>query len=249
MEVPYIFWLLVAPAAFALAVFGGRGVMELQVALRAGELAAISPPPRWPVTRGFLALLAAVPAGVVTAPLEGGRWGAALVAAALAWAVAPRFLASARERVAAALLEELPLQLDLVALAVESGSSLAGAWAVGVEHAPEGALRRALDRVVLELHSGAELFDALRLLEERTGVKLFGNLPAALRSAEKFGLPLAPVLREKARQAAANRFARAEHLARTAPLRLWAALMLCIAPCTLVVLAFPVAKLLALLVG
>jgi tight adherence protein C len=55
------------------------------------------------------------------------------------------------------------------------------------------------------------------------------------------------VLRERARQAAAARFARAERRARVAPLRLWATLMLCIAPCTLLVLAFPVARLLALL--
>jgi len=39
----------------------------------------------------------------------------------------------------------------------------------------------------------------------------------------------------------------AERLARAAPLKLWATLMLCIAPCTLLVLAFPVAQLLALL--
>ena len=36
-------------------------------------------------------------------------------------------------------------------------------------------------------------------------------------------------------------------LARAAPLKLWATLMLCIAPCTLLVLAFPVSQLLALL--
>jgi tight adherence protein C len=62
-------------------------------------------------------------------------------------------------------------------------------------------------------------------------------------------MPLAPVLRERATQSAANRFARAERRARAAPLKLWATLVLCIAPCTLVVLAFPMAKLLALLAG
>jgi tight adherence protein C len=56
------------------------------------------------------------------------------------------------------------------------------------------------------------------------------------------------VLRERARQAAAGRFARAERQARAAPLKLWATMVLCIAPCTLLVLAFPVARLLALIV-
>jgi tight adherence protein C len=68
----------------------------------------------------------------------------------------------------------------------------------------------------------------------------------ALRSAERAGVDAGAVLRERARQAAAARFARAERLARAAPLKLWATLMLCIAPCTLLVLAFPAAQLLAL---
>jgi len=57
------------------------------------------------------------------------------------------------------------------------------------------------------------------------------------------------VLRERARQASALRFARAEKLARAAPLKLWATLMLCLAPCTLLVLAWPMARLLALIAG
>ena len=40
----------------------------------------------------------------------------------------------------------------------------------------------------------------------------------------------------------------AERLARVAPLKLWATMLLCIAPCTLLVLAFPVARVLALVI-
>ena len=58
----------------------------------------------------------------------------------------------------------------------------------------------------------------------------------------------AGVLRDRARHCAASRFARAERLARAAPLKVWAALLLCLAPCTAVVLAFPLAQLLAKLV-
>jgi tight adherence protein C len=66
----------------------------------------------------------------------------------------------------------------------------------------------------------------------------------ALRAAEKLNLPLAEVFRDRARQSAAHRFARAERRARAAPLKLWAALVLCIGPCTVVVLAFPLARVL-----
>jgi tight adherence protein C len=99
------------------------------------------------------------------------------------------------------------------------------------------------------MHAGAEPLEALRALEQRTGLRPLATLVTALRSAEKFGVSAAQIFRERARQSAAQRFARAERLARAAPLRLWAALVLAIVPCTFVVLAFPLARLLASIVG
>jgi tight adherence protein C len=246
---PAIVWLLLGAAAFALAVWGLRGLLDIRAALRAGELERLSSPPRWPVTRAAAGCLPALPVWLVTSSLGPTRWLAAAAVAALGVAVAPRFLEAARARVADELRDELPLHLELIALALEGGGTLPGAIALCAEHAPEGALRRAWGRVLLDIHGGAEPLEALRAFEERLGFKLFGHLLTALRSAERLGFPAAMVLREKARQAAAQRFARAEHLARTAPLKLWATLMLCIAPCTLVVLAFPFAKLLAIAAG
>jgi tight adherence protein C len=144
------------------------------------------------------------------------------------------------------MLDDLPLHLDLMAMSVEAGGSLSAALALAGEHGPDGALRRAFVRVLLEVHGGVELTDALRALDQRLGLRPISIVVAALRAADKLKLPLARVLRERATQSAANRFARAERLARAAPLKLWATLMLCIAPCTLVVLAFPVARMLAL---
>ena len=100
---------------------------------------------------------------------------------------------------------------------------------------------------MLQIHSGVPAQEALRELEQRIGIRAFSTFVAALRSADRAGIDAAVILRERARQAAATRFARAERLARAAPLKLWATLMLCIAPCTLLVLAFPVAKLLAMI--
>ena len=65
----------------------------------------------------------------------------------------------------------------------------------------------------------------------------------------KLNLDVAQVLRERARQSAGYRFARAERLARAAPLKLWAALVLAIAPCTFVVLSLPIAHMLARIAG
>jgi hypothetical protein len=115
--------------------------------------------------------------------------------------------------------------------------------------APDGPLRRAWAQAVLDIHAGAEVQDVLKDLDQRLGLRPFSVALLALRSAERAGMDAGVVLGERARQAAAGRFARAERLARAAPLKLWATLMLCIAPCTLIVLAFPVAQLLAMIAG
>jgi len=235
-----------AMAACAAGIPGLGGLFEIRAALRLGELERLSAPRHWRATRAFIGALAAVPVYVATAPLGSGAVGAALVAALLAYAVSPGLLREARRRAEQALLDELTLQLDLMALVLESGSSLKTAITLCAERAPDGPLRRAWVAAMLEIHGGAEVQEVLRAMEQRIGLRTLSVLVAALRSAERAGLDPAPVVRERARQAAASRFARAERLARVAPLKLWATMLLCIAPCSLLVLAYPVARLLAL---
>jgi len=239
-------WMLVL-AGGALAVPGLRGLLEIRGALRNGELARLAAPRQWMATRAFVGFLTAMPVYAATASLGPGALGAMLVAASLAFAVAPLFLDSLRRRAEQDLLDELALHLDLIALAMEAGSSLTSALHACAERAPDGPLRRAWGRAVLDIHAGAEVLDVLKDLEQRLALRPFSMALMALRNAERAGMDAGVVLRERARQAAAGRFARAERLARAAPLKLWATLMLCIAPCTLLVLAFPAAQLLALL--
>jgi tight adherence protein C len=249
VDLPIVFLVPVVAAAFAVSVFGLRGALELHSALRLGELERLDAPSQWPATRALCGLALALPVLVATASLGGGAWLAAGSVAALGYCAAPRFLASARARVEREVLDDLPLHLDLLALAMESGSTLGSAFSFCAEHAPEGTLRRAWTRVILEVHQGMEPLDALRGLEQRLRLRPLVTLVLTLRTAERLGLPLAQVLRDKARQSAANRFAYAEHRARTAPLKLWATLVLCLAPCTCVVLAYPVARMLARVLG
>jgi tight adherence protein C len=155
------------------------------------------------------------------------------------------FRDEARQRAEQGLLDELALHLDLIALVTASGGSLTSAVTICAERAPDGPLRRAWARAALEIHGGAPVHDVLREMEQRLGLRALSTLIAALRGAEKAGLDPALVLRDRARQAAASRFARAERLARAAPLKLWATMALCIAPCTPLVLAFPMSRLLA----
>ena len=246
---PFAVWLLIAGGLFALGVHGVRGLLGIREAIRSAELTALVDPPHWRLTRAFLGAGAALPVLMLASTLGWGAFAAAGVVSVLGFAVAPRFLASIRARVEREVLDDLPLHLDLMALVMESGGSLPAALAIAAENGPRGALQRALEGVLLDVHGGTEPLDALRALDQRVGLRSLNTLVTSLRSADRLGMPLAPVLRERATQSAANRFARAERLARAAPLKLWATLVLCIAPCTLVVLAFPVARLLSLIVG
>jgi tight adherence protein C len=246
---PLAVWLLLAGGLFGIGIHGVRGVIAIRRAMRIADLVELADPPQWRTTRAFLGACAALPVLLLSATLGWGALVAALVAGGLGYAVAPQFLQSVRARVAREILDDLPLHLDVMALAMEAGASLPAALALTAEHGPAGSLRRAFESVLLDVHAGIEPLDALRTLDQRIGLRPFNTCVMALRSAEKLGMPLAPVVRERATQSAAHRFARAERLARAAPLKLWATLVLCIAPCTLVVLAFPVAKLLALIVA
>jgi tight adherence protein C len=248
-ELPLFFLVLLVGGAFALSVFGLRGVLGIRAALREADFESLSAPRLWPVTRAFCGLCVALPVLIAAASLGNVAWPAALAAGALGYSVTPRFLDSALQRERRQVLDDLALHLDLMALVTEAGSSLTAALGTCAERAPDGALRRAWLRVVLEIHAGAEPFEALRALDQRLGLRPISTLIATLRSAERLGVDCAALLRERARQAAANRFARAERHARAAPLKLWATLMLCIVPCTLVLLAFPVARLLAMVIA
>jgi tight adherence protein C len=251
MELPSLVFVLAAAGVIALGVFGLRGLLEVREALRLAEFDRLTVAVDWAATRGLVGVLAAIPAtllvGVANGPdmalLAGG------ITIPLGFWLSPHWLRAARRRIEHAILDELAVHLDLLALAMESGSTWLAALANCVEKAPDGPLRRAWQRVILEIHAGAEPLDALRNLEQRLRLRPFATLVSALRAAEKLQQAVAPVLRDRARQAAAGRFARAEREARAAPLRLWAAMLLCLLPCTAVVLAFPAAELLARLVG
>jgi len=248
-ELPWFVLVASSVSVFGLSVFALRGLLEIRDALRVADLSRLSPPAHWPLTRCWLGVAAGVPVLLATSRLGAAAWLAAAVTAALGYQAAPVFLAAACRRVEQEARDDLALHLDLIALAMEAGSRLPAALAMCVERVPAGALKRAWSLVILEIHDGVDPFEALRGLEQRTGLNALGALVAALRSAERLNLEPAPVVRERARQCARQRFAHAERLARAAPLKLWAALVLAIAPCTLVIMAFPIAHALALIAG
>jgi tight adherence protein C len=145
------------------------------------------------------------------------------------------------KRIELEVIKNLPNFLDMLTLAVESGCNLTVGITVAVEKTPESPLRRAFARLLREVRSGRGRVDALRMLEERMDTNAVTSLTTTLVQAEKTGASLGAVLRAQSTQRTNERFARAEKMAMEAPVKMLGPLILCIFPCTFVVLGFPIA--------
>jgi tight adherence protein C len=244
-----LLWLLgggVAIGAFVLALQGLGALADVRASLVEAHFAALEPPPRWALLRAFAALVFALPAFLLPQG-EAFRVLLLVAAAGAGYAAAPTLLRAAVARTRASVEVALPVHVDIIALAVESGGSLVAGITLCVDRTADGPLRRAWLRLLGELREDESPLEALRAMEQRLHLPAFSSLVQALRNAERTGAELAPVLRARARHYAAERFAAAERRARAAPLKLWATLVLCIAPCSLILLAFPAARMLAAL--
>lgn len=144
------------------------------------------------------------------------------------------------KRVEMEVLKNLPNFLDMLTLAIESGCNLTVAINIAVEKTPDNALRRGFARLLREIRSGRNRIDALRMLEERLDNAALSSLVSTLVQAEKTGASLGSVLRAQSTQRTNERFARAEKLAMEAPVKMLGPLILCIFPCTFVVIGFPI---------
>ena len=144
------------------------------------------------------------------------------------------------KRIQIEVLKNLPNFLDMLTLAIESGCNLTVGINIAVEKTPDNALRRAFARLLREIRSGRNRVDALRMLEERLDNPAVSSLITALVQAEKTGASLGTVLRAQSTQRTNERFARAEKLAMEAPVKMLGPLILCIFPCTFVVIGFPI---------
>jgi len=144
------------------------------------------------------------------------------------------------KRIEIDVLKNLPNFLDMLTMAIESGCNLTVALNIAVEKTSDNALRRAFARLLREIRSGRNRVDALRMLEERLDNSAISSLVTALVQAEKTGASLGGVLRAQSTQRTNERFSRAEKLAMEAPVKMLGPLILCIFPCTFVVIGFPI---------
>lgn len=135
---------------------------------------------------------------------------------------------------------ELPGYVEMLTLALEAGGALSVALRVATDRARDGVLRRGFLRVQGDMRAGRTRTDALRALAERFEDPAVTALVAALIQAEASGTSLASVLRAQAEQRLNERFTRAEKQALEAPVKMLGPLVLCIFPCTFLMLALPI---------
>ncbi|HEX7388354.1 MAG TPA: type II secretion system F family protein [Castellaniella sp.] len=135
---------------------------------------------------------------------------------------------------------ELPFMLDLLTLCVEAGLSLPSALVQVARNAPEGPLRRSLVEAAALERTGMGRSQWLDQWAQNTGVSGVRSLVLALAQADRLGMSLGPLLRGQAAQQRSERFLRAEKLALEAPVRMLFPMVLCIFPCTFLVIGFPV---------
>jgi tight adherence protein C len=190
-----------------------------------------------------LGVTVAVP-GVVLAggvPFGGFAWQVAL-ATLLAAALAPwLWLHDRCKRVGTQVLRDLPGCLDTLTMALEAGCAFGSALQLAVERAADSPLRRALQRCQQEMRAGRGRREALERVALRLGLAPLRAAVAAIVQAEATGVSLAPVIRAMAVRGTRERFSRAEKLAMEAPIRMLAPLVICIFPCTFIVVGFPIA--------
>lgn len=132
----------------------------------------------------------------------------------------------------------LPFYLDIITLAVESGTNLASGISQAVQKAPDGPLRSEFSRVLRDIRAGKPRAEALRDLSDRVSSPGVNNVISGMIQAEKTGASLGPVLRAQSDQLRSARFLKAEKMAMEAPVKLLGPLVMFIFPTTFIVIIF-----------
>lgn len=139
------------------------------------------------------------------------------------------------------MLRELPFLLDMTTLCVEAGLNLHGALQQAAIHGPKGPMRAELRHALADMRTGVPKIQALQSMANRTNLSAVINMVASISQADLMGSNLGPLLRSQSEQRRSERFLRAEEQAMKAPVKMLFPMVLCIFPCTFLIIGFPIA--------
>lgn len=164
----------------------------------------------------------------IVAAIAAGLAGAALRPRAARRSGPARAMHASRRKWRRAAEQALPDAIELIVLAVRAGHVPAAAVAAAVPHLPP-ALQGSFADVTARTTAGARFADALCALTEQLG-PMAAPLVDSFAAADRYGLPLAPVLDRLADEAKRRRRRHADTLARQLPVRMSVPLVLCTLP-------------------
>lgn len=136
--------------------------------------------------------------------------------------------------------KDLPDSLDLLTISVEAGLGFDAALSQ-VARNTTGPLSEEFFRVLQEMQIGVGRSDAMRALADRTDVPELRGFITAMVQADKFGIPIANVLRVQARELRIKRSQLAEERAQKVPVKILFPLIFCIMPALFIVILGPAA--------
>jgi tight adherence protein C len=145
-------------------------------------------------------------------------------------------VATRRDRIRRA----LPDSLDLLTINVEAGLAFNAALSQ-VARNTNGPLAEELFRVLQEMQIGLGRSAALKALAERTNVAELRSFVLAMVQADRFGIPVANVLRVQSREIRTRRSQQIEERAQKVPVKILFPLILCIMPALFIVVVGPAA--------
>jgi tight adherence protein C len=143
----------------------------------------------------------------------------------------------ARERQREILLA-LPDSLDQMTICMEAGLGFEAAMA-RASQSNTGPLAQEMVRTLQEMQVGVGRGEAMRNLADRNDVADLRHFVTAVLQADNYGVPIANVLRDQARDLRSKRRQRAEEAARKLPLKLLFPLVLFILPPLFIILIGP----------